>query len=80
VWDKNMNRLQEWILFFLLDREKNGLVTKGRDLFWPTDVQPLVEMGMIEIEQTNVIPSLQKSITASTIVRVTEKGRQYFEK
>jgi len=38
-------RLQGWILFYLLEREKSGHATKGNDLFWPSDVEPLVEVG-----------------------------------
>jgi hypothetical protein len=74
-----MNRIQEWVLFFLIDRDKNGLVTKGKDVFWPSDVMPLEETGFITIEQSNVIPSLQKSIMATTVIRLTEKGKHYFD-
>jgi hypothetical protein len=73
-------RLQEWILFFLIDREKSGRVTKGRDLFWPSDVEPLVSMGLVAISQSHEIPSLQITISASTVVSLTEAGRHYFER
>jgi hypothetical protein len=75
-----MNHLEEWILFFLIQREKLGLETKGHDLFWQRDVIPLAEAGMVELEQSNAIPSLQKEISASTVIRVTDKGRNYFER
>jgi hypothetical protein len=75
-----MNRLQEWILFLLIQREKNGQTTKGMDLFWPSDVEPLLDLGMIRLEQTHAIPSLQKKIMVTTIVHLTEKGRNYFER
>jgi hypothetical protein len=72
-------RLQEWILFFLLDREKQGLATKGKDVFWTSDVESLQECGFITLEQSNVIPSLQDKIMAATIIRLTEQGRHYFD-
>jgi hypothetical protein len=75
-----VTRLQEWVLFYLIERERNGLETKGRDLFWPSDVEPLVEMGLVSLEQSHAIPSLQKSVSASTIVRLTDAGRHYFER
>jgi hypothetical protein len=75
-----MNRLQEWILFYLIDREKRGITTKGRDLFFPSDVEPLLDLGMIEIEQSHEVDSLLKTIMVTTTVRLTEKGRNYFER
>jgi hypothetical protein len=74
-----MERLQEWILFFLIDREKNGLVTTGRYVFWPSDMMPLEELGFITLEQSHVVPSLQNIIMATTVIHRTEKGRHYFE-
>ena len=73
-------RLQEWILFFLVDRERSGRVTTGRDLFWPSDVEPLVGMGLVTISQSHEIPSLQTTISVSTVVSLTEAGRHYFER
>ena len=73
-------RLQEWILFYLLERERSGLVIKGKDLFWPSDVEPLVGMGLVTLSQSHVIPSLQSTISASTVVSLTEAGRHYFER
>jgi hypothetical protein len=74
-------RTQEWILLFLVDREKSGRTTRGAD-FWllAEDVEPLVEMGLISLTQTHDIPSLQGKISATTVVTLTETGRHYFEK
>jgi hypothetical protein len=72
--------LEEWILFYLIERESMGLVTKGKDLLWTSDVEPLIKRGFVIITQSHDVPSLQKSITASTIVSLTEIGRHYFER
>jgi hypothetical protein len=71
--------LEEWILFFLADREKQGLVTKGKDVFWTSDVEPLQELGLIALEQSHAIPSLQNKVMADTTICLTEKGRHYFD-
>jgi hypothetical protein len=75
-----MNRLQKWILFYLIDREKRGLTTKGRDLFFRSDAEPLLDLGMIGIEQSHQVESLLKKIMVTTTIRLTEKGRNYFER
>jgi hypothetical protein len=75
-----MDRVCEWALFFLIDRERNGLTTKGRDLFWASDVEQLADFELVELEQSNVIPSLQKKIMGTTVIRLTEKGRHYFDR
>jgi hypothetical protein len=74
------SRVQEWILFFLLQREKLGLETIGADLLFPNDheFQELLDRGLVEIEQLHGVPSLQRHISASTIVRITRKGSEYF--
>jgi hypothetical protein len=72
--------LQEWILFYLLEREKSGRATKGNDLFWPSDVEPLVEMGLVALSQSHDVPSLQTKISGSTVVSLTDTGRHYFER
>ena len=77
---KGPDRLHEWVLWYLLEREKAGLVTKGRDLFWPSDVEPLVEMGLVRLTQSHNIPSQQKTVSASTVVSLTETGKHYFER
>ena len=76
-----LTRLQEWILLFLVDREKSGRITKGND-FWllASDVEPLVERGFVILDQSHAIPSLQNQISASTVVTLTDKGRYYFER
>ena len=76
-----LTRLQEWILLFLVDREKSGRITKGND-FWllASDVEPLVERGFVTLSQSHVIPSLLNKIMATTVVSLTEKGRYYFER
>ena len=73
-------RLQEWILFYLREREKSGLATKGRDLLFPSDVEPLLEMGFVSIRQSHDIPSGQQVISPSTVVSLTETGKHYFER
>jgi hypothetical protein len=73
-------RLEEWILFYLLQREKLGLTTKGRDLLWSSDLQPLLQMGFVTILQSQDIPSRHEIISASTEVSLTERGRNYFER
>jgi hypothetical protein len=73
-------RLQEWILFYLLDRENSGRVTKGNDLFWPSDVEPLVDLGLVTLSQSHAVSSLQKTVSASTVISLTESGRHYFER
>ena len=76
-----LSRVEEWILLFLVDREKSGRTTKGND-FWllASDVEPLVERGFVSLTQSHVIPSLQNKIMATTVVSLTEKGRHYFER
>jgi len=66
-------------LYFLLDRESQGLVTKGKDVFSSQDVESLQDFGFIILEQSHVIPSLQNKVMAATIIRITEKGRHYFD-
>ena len=74
------NHLQEWILFYLRERERLGLATKGADLFWPSDVEPLLEMGFVSVEQSHEMPSRQRVISGSTLVSLTEKRRNYFQR
>ena len=76
---KPLSRVEEWILLFLVDREKSGRLTTGND-FWllASDVEPLVERGFVHLAQSHAIPSLQNKISASTVVELTEKGRHYF--
>ena len=74
------SRLEEWILFYLLQRERLGLTTKGGDLFWSSDVEPLVQMGFVGISQSHDILSRQEIISGSTVVSLTDKGRNYFER
>jgi hypothetical protein len=74
------SRLERWILFYLLEREKMGLLTKGNDLLSVSDVEPLVKQGFVSITQSHDVPSLQNSIIASTVVSLTEQGRHYFER
>ena len=76
-----LTRVQEWVLLFLVDREKSGRITKGND-FWllASDVEPLVGQGFVVLTQTHAIPSLQNKISASTVVNLTEEGRHYFER
>jgi hypothetical protein len=78
---KPLSRVEEWILLFLVDREKSGRITKGND-FWllASDVEPLVEREFVALSQSHVIPSLQKKIMPTTVVSLTEKGRHYFER
>jgi hypothetical protein len=47
---KPISRTEEWILLFLLDREKSGQVTTGND-FWlfADDVEPLAEKGYVSL-------------------------------
>ena len=75
-----MNRVQEWVLFFLIDRERNGLVTMGRNVLSDLDVEPLVESGFVTLEQTHAVSTLQKNIMATTVIHLTENGRHYFER
>jgi hypothetical protein len=76
-----MTRLQELIVFLLIAREKFGRATSGNELWWwKSDVEPLVELGMIELKQLNAIPSLQNRISPSTIIRLTERGGHYFDR
>jgi hypothetical protein len=75
-----VSRVQEWVLFYLIEREKNGQITQGKDLLWPEDVEPLVDLGLVKLEQSNVIPSLQKKVMGTTIVQLTSNGRTYFER
>ena len=77
---KGPDRLQEWVLWYLLERERAGMVTKGRDLFWPSDVEPLVEMGLVSLAQSHNVASLLQKVSATTIVSLTETGRHYFER
>jgi hypothetical protein len=74
------SRVQEWILFFLIQREKLSLETRGSDLLFPNDdeFQELIDRGLVEIEQLHCVPSLQRRISASTVVRLTHKGSKYF--
>jgi len=74
------DRLQEWVLWYLLNREKAGQVTTGRDLFWPSDVEPLVELGLVSLTQSHDVASLQRTVSATTIVRLTVSGKHYFER
>jgi hypothetical protein len=75
-----LTRVQEWILLFLLDREKSGRITKGNDVWLlASDVEPLVERGFVTLDQSHAIPSLQNQISATTVLNLTEKGRYYFE-
>ena len=74
------SRLQEWVLWHLLERDRTGQVTKGNDIFWPSDVEPLVEMGLVTLTQTHCIPSLQKTVSGSTVIGLTEAGKHYFER
>ena len=78
---KPLSRVEEWILLFLVDREKSGRITKGND-FWllASDVEPLVERGFVLLTQSHAIPSLQNKISATTVVSLTEKGSHYFER
>jgi hypothetical protein len=78
--DRAPTRLEEWILFYLLQRERLGLTTKGRDLLWSSDLQSLLQMGYVTIVQSHEIPSRQEVIAASTVVILTDKGRNYFER
>jgi hypothetical protein len=73
-------RVQEWILWYLIERESAGKTTKGNDVFWPQDIEPLVGLGLVSITQTHCVPSLQKTISASTVISLTETGRRYFER
>ena len=77
---KGPDRLQEWILWYLLEREKAGLVTTGRDLFWPSDVEPLVELDLVSLTQSHNVASLQRIVSATTVVTLTEAGKHYFER
>lgn len=78
---KPLTRVEEWVLLFLVDREKCGRVTKGDD-FWllASDVEPLVERGFVALTQQHAIPSMQNTISSSTLVTLTEKGRHYFDR
>jgi len=78
---KPISRTEEWILLFLLDREKSGQVTTGND-FWlfADDVEPLAEKGYVSLHQSHAIPSLQNKISPSTIVTLTDIGRWCFER
>jgi hypothetical protein len=78
---KPLSRVEEWILLFLVDREKSERITRGND-FWllASDVEPLVERGFVLLTQPHAIPSLQNKISATTVVGLTEKGRHYFER
>ena len=75
-----VSRVQEWVVFYLIEREKNGHITKGKDLFWAEDVEPLVDLGLVKLEQSNVIPSLQKKVMGTTVIQLTDDGRTYFER
>ena len=77
---KGPDLLQEWVLWYLLQRDKAGLVTTGRDLFWPSDVEPLVEMGLVSLTQSHNVASLQRTVSVTTVVRPTEAGKHYFER
>jgi hypothetical protein len=46
-----LSHLQQWILLYLVDREKAGRITKGDD-FWllASDVEPLVDLGYITLD------------------------------
>jgi hypothetical protein len=77
---KGPDRLHEWVLWHLLEREKAGLVTRGRDLFWPSDVEPLVAMALVSLTQSHNVASLQQTVSATTIITLTEAGRHYFER
>jgi hypothetical protein len=57
--DRAPTRLEEWILFYLLQRERLGLTTKGRDLLWSSDLQSLLQMRYVTIVQSYEIPSRQ---------------------
>ena len=74
------SRLQEWILFWLIQREANGQKTTGKDVFWASDVESLLAFEMITLEQTHVVPSLQDKIMQTTEIHLTDKGRHYFER
>lgn len=77
---KGPDRLQEWVLWYLLGRAKAGLVTTGRDLFWPSDVEPLVEMGLVSLTQSHSVASLQRTVSVTTVITLTEAGKHYFER
>jgi hypothetical protein len=77
---KSVKRIQEWILFYLVEREKNEQITTGKDLFFAEDVEPLIELGLIRLEQSHAIPSLQNSVMATTIIHLTDSGKYYFER
>jgi hypothetical protein len=57
--DRAPTRLEEWILFYLLQRERLGLTTKGRDLLWSSDLQSLLQTRYVTIVQSYEIPSRQ---------------------
>jgi hypothetical protein len=77
---KGPDRLQEWVLWYLLQRDEAGLVTTGRDLLWPSDVESLVEMGLVSLAQSHNVAPLQRTVSATTVVRLTEAGKHYFDK
>jgi acyl-CoA thioester hydrolase len=77
---KVTNCLQEEILFYLIQREQEGKITKGKDLLYSKQVEPLVQLGLIRLEQSHAVPSLENSVMATTVLHLTETGRRYFER
>jgi hypothetical protein len=81
-----MNCQQEWILMFLLGRERGGCQTRIKDLLAVSssvtrhDVLRVVELGFVTIEQENLIPLCENNMQPGTITTLTVKGREYFEK
>ena len=68
-----MNRVQEWVLFFLIDRERNGLVTMGRNVLSDLDVEPLVESGFVTLEQTHAVSTL---LALTPALSLGERGKR----
>jgi acyl-CoA thioester hydrolase len=75
-----LNQVQESILYYLIERERDGQTTKGINFLFPKEVEALAESGFVHLEQSHAVSSLQNSVMVTTIIHLTDKGRKYFER